>query len=242
MTLLVICEILAGGTGTRMGGAIPKQFIKIGGLPIIVRTVNAFIKSGKIDCYVICTPADYTDRTEKTLKEYGCFSDNMHIVPGGECRNGSVYNGCKYIKSSLSISNDDMIVTHDAVRPFINDRIINGNIKLARLHGAATTAIACIDTVLSSKDGAFACEVPDRSELFRVQTPQTFRFSLLWDILSSAGEEELLNYSDTAGLVLSRGIKPALVIGEDENIKITTPFDIKVAQKICLTSIIFNQP
>lgn len=230
---MVICEILAGGTGTRMGGAIPKQFIKIGGLPIIVRTVNAFIKSGKIDCYVICTPADYMGKTKETLKEYGCFSNDMHIVPGGVCRNGSVYNGCQYIKSSFNISNGDMIVTHDAVRPFINGRIINENIELARRHGAATTVIACVDTVLSSKDGVFAYDVPDRNSLFRVQTPQTFRFSLLWDILSSAGEEELLNYSDTAGLVLSRGIKPALVKGEDGNIKITTPFDIKVAQKIC---------
>lgn len=230
---MVICEILAGGTGTRMGGQHPKQFIKIGEQPIIVKTLSEFIKSGEIDSYIICAPANYIDETREMLEEYGCFSEQVHIVAGDVCRNGSVYNGCKYIKSALDISNGDIIVTHDAARPFINGRIIKQNISLARKHGAVTTVMPCIDTIMSSKDGEFAYDVPDRNSLFRVQTPQTFRFSLLWDILSSASSDEMVKYTDVAGLAMSRGIKVALTRGEESNIKITTPFDITVAKNIC---------
>ncbi|HOD02300.1 MAG: 2-C-methyl-D-erythritol 4-phosphate cytidylyltransferase 1 [Firmicutes bacterium ADurb.Bin300] len=233
---MIICEIVAGGTGMRMGNTVPKQFLMIDEQPIIVRTLKAFIKSGIIDSYVICAPIDYLDKTREILEEYNCCSGDIHIVAGGKCRNESVFNGCKYIKSSFDISNDDIITTHDAVRPFISPDVIVKNIELAKKHAAVSTVVPCVDTIMSSKDGSFAYDIPDRDCLFRVQTPQTFSFTLLWDILNSASDDELLKYSDTAGLAMSRGIKVALVRGEDSNIKITTPFDIAVAENICADS------
>jgi len=122
------------------------------------------------------------------------------------------------------------------VRPFISPDVIVKNIELAKKHAAVSTVVPCVDTIMSSKDGSFAYDIPDRDCLFRVQTPQTFSFTLLWDILNSASDDELLKYSDTAGLAMSRGIKVALVRGEDSNIKITTPFDIAVAENICADS------
>ncbi len=217
----------------RMGNTVPKQFLTIDKEPIIVRTLKAFIKSEVIDSYVICAPIDYLDKTKEILEEYNCYSKDIHIVAGGKCRNESVFNGCKYIKSSFEISDEDIITTHDAVRPFINPRIIVKNVELAKKYAAVTTVVPCVDTIMASRDGSFAYDIPDRDCLFRVQTPQTFSFTLLWNTLNIASEEELSKHSDTAGLVMSQGIKVALVMGEDSNIKITTPFDIALAENIC---------
>lgn len=230
---MVICEIMAGGTGTRMGGAAPKQFMKINDKPIIIRTLEAFIKSDMIDAFVICAPKEHMGETNAIIKEYLCEAENIFIVSGGNDRNHSVYNGCKFAKAILSAGDGDIIITHDAVRPFINDRIIEENINKAKEYGAATTVLPCVDTVMMSKDGAFIDGMLNRKALVRIQTPQTFSFSLLFETFCLLSAEEIKMYTDTAGLILSRGAKVALVNGEDYNIKITTPFDIALAKSIC---------
>ncbi len=224
---------MSGGTGTRMGSAKPKQLLEIGGKPILVHTINAFMKSGLIDAYVICAPAAYLPETRAVVGSHIALDERFHFVAGGTSRNASVYNGCRYIRETWPLLKDDIILTHDAVRPFIDERIIAENIRLARLYGSANTVIPCVDTILESHDGAFLSGVPDRSVLYRVQTPQSFRFSLLWDILSCADSDELNRYTDTAGLVAAHGEKVALVLGDERNIKITTPFDLSVASVIC---------
>lgn len=230
---MVICEIMAGGTGSRMGSSEPKQFIGINGKPIIIRTLEAFIKSGMVDVFVICAPKEHMSETNTIIKKYLPEMDNIHIVSGGNNRNHSVYNGCRFAKSVLFAGDGDIIITHDAVRPFINDRIIEESINKAREYGAATTAMPVIDTVMISKDSAFIDGVLNREVLVRIQTPQTFSFPLLFETFCLLSAEELNKYTDTAGLVQSRGVKVSLVKGEDYNLKITTPFDIALAKSIC---------
>lgn len=230
---MVICEIMAGGTGLRMGSADPKQFISINNKPIIIRTLEAFINSGEIDAFIICAPKEHMNKTNTIIKEYFCDMDNIYIVSGGKDRNHSVYNGCRFAKSVLSARDGDIIITHDAVRPFINDRIIKENINKAKEYGAATTAMPCVDTIMISRDSSFADGTLNRESLVRIQTPQTFSFSLLFETFCLLSAKEIERHTDTAGLVMSRGVKVALVSGEDYNIKITTPFDVALAKNIC---------
>ncbi len=230
---MTVSEILAGGTGTRMGEAIPKQFLNVGERSILVRTIDAFINSGLIDCYVICVPKAHLEQTRDIVNGAFHAPERFHFVAGGVSRNDSVYNGCKYIHDNLPVSDDDVVLTHDAVRPFIDDRIIAGNIELARRYGAVSTVIPCVDTILESRDGVFLSGVPERSALYRVQTPQSFRFSVLWKVFSSSYPEELARHTDVAGLAAAHGFKVALFRGDERNLKITTPFDLLVAGAVC---------
>ena len=221
--------IAAGGMGTRMGASVPKQFLKVGGVPIIVRTVSNFIKSPEVAATVVCVPAEYTDETRSIFARCGIGSD-VAVVPGGSDRHMTVAAGCAALRGRFGAADDSIVLTHDAVRPFINERIIRENIEAAREYGAAETVVASTDTVLLSADGRFAGDVPDRKTAFRVQTPQTFVLGELITLLDTLTPESASRYTDTAALFSENGSRVFLVRGEEYNIKITTPFDLAVAE------------
>lgn len=225
--------ILAGGIGSRMGSReLPKQFIKINDEPILIRTIRNFEDFGSFRAGVICCPVDWVEYTKALLLEYGISSESVCVVPGGKNRNSSVKNGCRFFTERFDITENDVVLTHDAVRPFVDARIIKDNINAVTEYGAANTVRPLYDSVIKSLTGEFFTEHIKRDEIFRVQTPQSFKLKELNTLINSLSEEELENYTDVASIFADRGYRVKLVDGSDYNIKLTTPFDLAVAETI----------
>lgn len=230
--------ILAGGIGSRMQSPeLPKQYLKIDNEPIIIRTVRNFIDFGSFRAGVICCPVDWIEYTKALLLEYGIPTDTVFVIPGGKNRNSSVQNGCCYLTKNYNVSDEDVVLTHDAVRPFINSRIIKDNISAVAEYGAANTVMPVYDSIIRTSTGDFLSDHLPRKELYRVQTPQSFRLKELENVINSLSDDELDAYTDVASIFADRGFRVKLVEGLDSNIKITTPFDMAVAE-----SIISNRP
>lgn len=225
--------ILAGGIGSRMNSPeLPKQFLKVGDTPILVRTIRNFEDFGSFRAGVVCCPVDWVEYTKAILLEYGISMDNVFVIPGGSNRNNSVKNGCRFLTERFSVKGDDIILTHDAVRPFIDSRIIKDNIEAVNEFGACNTVMPVYDSVIRSSTGQFFTEHLHRAELFRVQTPQSFRLEELNNLINSLSESELEQYTDVASIFADRGYRVRLVTGSDVNIKLTTPFDMAVAKTV----------
>lgn len=214
----VYAGIVAGGSGSRMGADMPKQYIPVAGTPILLHTVRAFAKLADT-VYVAC-PENFVELTKDLVGEYAT------VIPGGKTRMESV----GAILDSISPEEDDIILTHDGVRPFVSERIIKENIEKAKKHLACGTFIPTVDTICLSEDGAVLSAVPDRTHMYNVQTPQTFNINLLKEMLSSCKDAE--KFTDLCGLATFMGKKVHMVMGESTNIKITTPADITLAEAI----------
>jgi len=225
--------ILAGGIGSRMQSPeLPKQYLKIDNEPIIIKTVRNFIDFGSFRAGVVCCPVDWIEYTKALLLEYGISTDTVFVVPGGKNRNSSVQNGCCFLTKNFNVADDDVILTHDAVRPFINSRVIKDNISAVSEFGAANTVMPVYDSIIRTSTGDFLTDHLPRKELYRVQTPQSFRLKELENVINSLSDVELEAYTDVASIFADRGFRVKLVEGLDRNIKITTPFDMAVAESI----------
>lgn len=232
---MVYAVILAGGSGTRMGTEVPKQFLNICSRPVIIRSADAFLDSGLCDHVIITVPAEFTDYTRSLVKQYRP-DDNTDVIAGGKNRNSSLLNALEFIKQNKPYDGDTVVLTHDAVRPFINKRIIADNIKAVREFGGCNTVVKCVDTVLVSDDGKFISSVPERKKLYNAQTPQSFNFKELLNIYEKMTDDEKENMTDACSVFLKYGKKVALVDGAQNNIKITYKNDIGRAEQIILNN------
>ena len=163
------------------------------------------------------------------------FSDTagkVSVIEGGADRTGSLENACRFFDGSGEARADDVLITHDCVRPFVTKEMIVSSVALARQFGGATAAVPCVDTICVSRDGSIIESVPLRSELFSVQTPQTFLFRDFRDILLSLTDEERNRVTDASAVFRMRGRTVALSEGSPSNIKITHPSDIPLAEKL----------
>ena len=229
--------IMAGGIGSRMNSPeLPKQYLKIEDEPIIVKTIRNFEDFGSFTAGVVCCPIDWIEYTKAMLLENGISSDSISVISGGKNRNCSVKNGCRFLSENYNITNEDIILTHDAVRPFINSRIIKDNVSAVKEFGAANTVMPVYDSIIRSTDGEYLSECVKRDDIFRVQTPQSFKLKELEFVINSLTDDELANYTDVASIFYNKGYNVRLVKGSDNNIKITTPFDLAVAQAIIANS------
>lgn len=229
--------IMAGGIGSRMNSPeLPKQYLKIDDEPIIIKTIRNFEDFGSFTAGVVCCPIDWIEYTKAMLLEYGISSDSITVISGGKNRNCSVKNGCRFLSENYNITENDVILTHDAVRPFINSRIIKENVSAVNEFGAANTVMPVYDSIIRSTDSEYLNECVKRDDIYRVQTPQSFRLKELEFVINSLTDEELASYTDVASIFHNKGYNVRLVKGSDNNIKITTPFDLAVAQAIIANS------
>ncbi len=156
-------------------------------------------------------------------------------MAGGSDRNSTIMNAINYIEEKFGLDDDTIIVTHDAVRPFVTHRIIMDNIKAAVKVGACDTVIPATDTIVESIDGEKISSIPDRSKVYQGQTPQSFRAKRLKELYLSLTAEEKAILTDAAKIYLLKGEAVHLVSGEVFNIKITYPYDLTVAETLINT-------
>ena len=225
---MVYAAVLAGGSGLRMGGSLPKQFLEVAGRPIIIRSIQAFIESGSVDKIFVAVSADFYDYTSELITKH-LGDSSVTVVVGGKNRNETLLN---VLRSIDDISDDDIILTHDAVRPFINKRIIDENISAAREYGACNTVVSAVDTILRSTDGKFIESVPVRSEIFHAQTPQSFGVKKLLSLYEKLSDDEMETFTDSCSVFLAAGERVFLVTGDRNNIKLTYPEDMERAENI----------
>ena len=229
---MIVAGIVAGGSGMRMGGEIPKQFFELGGKPVIVRTVERFLRHPQTDKIIIGINPEWKEHCEKLMKRFFPESRDIYTVDGGRNRNETVGNIISYACKSLGCTAEDIVLTHDAVRPFVTDRMINDSIDAMEYCDICTVAVPETDTVVVSSDGSTADSFPDRNTLFRVQTPQTFRMGTFAEVFEALNENEKNSATDVCRLYKDRGYRVHLIGGDVRNIKLTYPFDVKVAEFI----------
>lgn len=232
---MVIGAIFAGGIGSRMGSAdMPKQYLQLGSKPIIVHTIEKFVVNPGIDRIIVLCPKAWIAHTKDLVKKYlgEVIAEKINVVEGGSTRNGTLENALKFINENFAIDDDSVIVTHDAVRPFVTHRIIDENIEAAKKYGACDTVIPATDTIVRSEDSENVSSIPTRSELYQGQTPQSFRIKELEGVLNSLTEDEKNTLTDACKIYTIKNKPVRIVDGEVFNIKITYTYDLKVANAL----------
>ncbi|MCI2061886.1 MAG: 2-C-methyl-D-erythritol 4-phosphate cytidylyltransferase [Eubacteriaceae bacterium] len=225
--------VLAGGIGRRMGSEIPKQYLKVGGKAIISYTVEQFARNRQLEKVIVLVPEDWVDYTEDLMKEdLREFIDRIDVTEGGEMRNDTIMNGIAYLEKSYSIDEETIVVTHDAVRPFVTQKIIDENIEALKTFTACDTVIPATDTIVESMDNEFISSIPDRSKLYQGQTPQSFRAETFKKLYNSLSDEDKIILTDAAKVFVIKGEKVALVEGASGNIKVTYPSDLELADSL----------
>ena len=212
--------IVAGGSGTRMGNVIPKQFLLLKGKPLLWYTIDSFLRAYEDMEIVLVLPKDHLIKGEKIAAQLNS-EDKIKLVMGGTTRFDSVKQGLKLVKD------ESVIFVHDGVRCLISVPLIRRCYTQAVEKGSAIPAVAATDSVRILKNGAHF--VKDRQQVRIVQTPQTFLSSIL---LPAFGQEYNESFTDEATVVESYGKEVFLTEGEYDNIKITRPVDLLVAERI----------
>jgi 2-C-methyl-D-erythritol 4-phosphate cytidylyltransferase len=215
--------IPAGGSGKRLGGVLPKQFLRLGDTPILVASVRIFERLPEVREVVVVAPAAYVKRTTRLLKDARCRKVSC-VITGGRERQDSVRLGLERLSAA-----PDVILVHDAVRPLVSTRVIHRVIMAAKKYGAAVVGVPVKDTTkLEGKKGFYTKTLP-RHLLWAVQTPQGFLFSLFRHAHVKAAAAGVLG-TDDAALVERLGIPVRIVEGDQRNIKITTKDDLALAR------------
>ncbi|HTR82319.1 MAG TPA: 2-C-methyl-D-erythritol 4-phosphate cytidylyltransferase [Bacteroidota bacterium] len=214
--------IPAAGAGERMGSTVSKQFLTLHGKPIVIHTLEKFQLCDAVDEIVVAVQPSSRHQIEFLISEFH-ISKVTAIAEGGRRRQDSVANALSRVRP-----NADIVVVHDAVRPFVQQKLIKDAIEKARTHSAAVVAVRMKDTVkVGSQEGLFERTL-DRSVLWSAQTPQAFAKQLLVDAYAKANREDI-DATDDASLVEMLNVQPAIVVGSFDNIKITTPDDLDFA-------------
>lgn len=221
-----IAAILAGGSGKRFGGSIPKQFALLAGKPVIEYSLDAFQQHNQIDKIVLVVPLIYIPKCKTYEKEYDKLSA---VIQGGDER----YLSTLAVLDYFADKNDDTLILHDAARPVIEEPIISKLIETMDTYHAATVAIKTVDTIIQSKNHQVISGVFDRSELFNVQTPQAFRFSVLRKAYQLALQNKYFQASDDSSIIFKYlpNEPIAIVEGNPLNIKLTYPHDFSLLEK-----------
>lgn len=213
--------ILMGGKGERFESLLPKQFHLLSGKELYLHTLENFQNMKIFDEIIIAANKDHIKKIRKDIKNL-----KIKVIEGGETRQLSSY------KALLSCKYREIVVIHDAVRPFISSEIILKNIKKAIKYGACNTCIKTFDTIVQSKNNLKIDKIPKRETLLRGQTPQTFKYEIILKAHKKAILKNLKNASDDCSLVIDSGQKVYIEKGDEFNIKVTTPLDLFIAEKI----------
>jgi 2-C-methyl-D-erythritol 4-phosphate cytidylyltransferase len=208
--------LLMGGDGKRFGSELPKQLQLLGGKKVFTYALETLIASGLFhEIVLVCHP------------HWMVAHEGARSIPGGATRQQSSYRGLHGFTQR-----PDIVLIHDAVRPFVSERILRDNVALAIQHGAADTCIPSADTLVHAPGGQRIAAIPPRAEYQRGQTPQTFRYDWILEAHEQALVQGVENASDDCQLALRMGRPIWIAQGEEINIKITTELDLSLAESL----------
>lgn len=222
--------VLAAGQGKRMQSAVAKQFLLLDGEPVVCHALRAFEES-EVETVVLVTGADEIEYCQKEIVEKFGFKKVMNVVAGGKERYHSVYEGLRALEPVLE--SDGIVLIHDGARPMVTGEMIARTIRAAEEYGACVAAMPVKDTIKVADAEQFAAMTPDRSTLWQMQTPQTFRYGLVYEayqkLLSDVSYQKGITDDAMVVETMCSG-RVKLVKGSYENIKVTTPEDMLVAE------------
>jgi 2-C-methyl-D-erythritol 4-phosphate cytidylyltransferase len=207
--------------------AAPKQFLSVGGVPVLVRSVKAFLEVSRVDAVCVAVRASERERVQAQIAEHD-LGPRVHVVDGGDSRQESVGNAL----SALESGDEDLVLVHDAVRPLIDAATIERTIDAIEKHGAAIVGLPAVDTIKQverTAEGAIITATIPRERVVLAQTPQGARVGLLRQAFGEA-EADGFAGTDEASLLERAGIEVAVVPGSAKNFKITQPGDIELAE------------
>ncbi|WP_274421374.1 2-C-methyl-D-erythritol 4-phosphate cytidylyltransferase [Blautia sp. XA-2221] len=217
--------VLAAGRGKRMNSKVQKQFLELGGKPVLYYSLNCFQQSPLVTDIILVTGAESVAFCKEEIVEKYGFTKVKKVIPGGKERYDSVYEGL------LSCENSDFVLIHDGARPFITQEILERGMTGVRETGACVIGMPSKDTVKVSDENGFVQETPERNLVWSVQTPQIFEYSLIRNAHEKIRCENMTGITDDAMVVeRASGTKIRLVEGSYKNLKITTPEDLDIAE------------
>lgn len=226
-----IAILFAGGSGSRMNSReLPKQFLSVHGRPVITQTAKLFQDHEAIDCIVVSCIEEWINYCAKVLEE-ARITKVCSIVPGGQTSQESIYNALK-VASNIADSQDSMVLIHDGVRPLIDSATISVNIESVKSYGSAITCVEAKETLVTTEDGEIISDVTDRRTMRVARAPQSFWLKDILNAHEQAIAEGRNDYIDSASLMHRYGYPLHIVMGPNENIKLTTPDDYYAIQAI----------
>ncbi|MDA0739135.1 MAG: 2-C-methyl-D-erythritol 4-phosphate cytidylyltransferase [Nitrospirae bacterium] len=222
----ITAVVTAGGRGVRMGTNVPKQFLSLGGVPLLVHALRTFEQSPIISEVILVVPQDDCQYCREEIIPSHGLKKVSQVVAGGKRRQDSVLNGVRAAHPETEI-----VVIHDAVRPFVTLDMVTQVVESTRTHGAAIVALQMRDTVKRVNADGFIQETLSREELWLAQTPQAFRRTLLLQA-HAQGDADGVDATDDAFLIERMNLPVAIVQGSSDNIKITRPEDLHMGEAI----------
>lgn len=225
-----IAMVIAGGVGARTHQDIPKQFIHVHDVPVIIYTLQAFQNHPQIDAIEVVCLEGWHDVLWAYAKQFG-ISKLENIVKGGETGQDSIRNGLWDIMTRHN-DKDDIVLTHDAIRPMVSADVISDNIRVCRKYGNAITVIPCTSVMLKTDDSVVSDDQIPRDNLKITQTPQAFFINEFAEVQKKAMTMDLLPSIAPCALYVEMGKKVYLSAGSEKNIKITTSEDIEIFQSL----------
>ena len=229
-----IAIILSGGTGTRMGMDVPKQYIEVEGKPIIWYCLKTFIEHPTINSIVIGRDDMWSHYIQKLIQEFNTSKTILYSTPG-ETRQYSIYNALK-VANEDHASDRDIVIIHDAARPLVSSQLITMCINKCKETDAVLPVIAVKDTTYLSKDGKHIAALLDRSTLWSGQAPEAFKFGKYLEAHEKLSHKELLQINGSTELAFKAGLDCRMIMGDPMNFKITTPEDLDHFRTIVSTN------
>ncbi len=232
--------IVAGGSGSRVKSIdVPKQYYEIDGVAILLYSLRKMLSINMFDKIYIVVSEDYIDYNREIIGNVlgNEILDKIRFVPSGRERIDSVHNALVAIEENEDIKDDDIVVIHDAARPFVSSRILIDNINGAREYGAVVTVEPAADTMLILNDLGEVVEVPNRNKVYKEQTPTSSNLKLIIELYNKLTEEDRSRITGTAQIFTENNYKIKTVHGSDSNFKITTDEDLERAKQKMMINI-----
>ena len=226
-----IAVILAGGVGRRMGHVkLPKQFLEINGVAMIILTLKHIIEARLFDAIYIVIHPEWKQYLKELLANCQMDICDDKIIDGGHERIDSIENALDVLRAK-NAKPDDIVLFADAVRPFVTKELLDRALSATMKHGACVAIVPVKDTMLVVENGA-VLEIPNRSSLFHGQAPDVFKFGIIYDCIKSLQPEERAHITGTAQICQAKGIHVHTFLGDERNIKITSITDLLLAKAI----------
>lgn len=220
--------ILSGGSGSRFGGDIPKQYICVYGKPVVVHTIEQFQRCDQVEYVVVVAEEAWAAQLQSWKKRFGLWKLAL-LAPAGESRQESILNGLLAARE-LSKSGEDGVIIQDAARPLTSDRLIASLLEGLKEAPAVMPALAVTDTIYASEDGKRVSGLLDRSKLYAGQAPEAFQYKSYLELHTA--KEKLAETSGSCQLPYQAGWDVKIIPGERGNIKVTYPEDLSFCERI----------